>query len=117
MKAEEIKKVLINALSSSDEPENQFLKLEEAGVSYSFSNGFTDRVLERVFVAKESINRKIEYAKYMNLAFYRIALTGAAAIVIMLISMYITEGSLSFNSLLGLGDNYDESIVFLLTQN
>ena len=117
MKADEIKRILINALSSPDHPENQFSKLEEIGVSYSFSNGFTEKVIEKVFLLKVSINHKIEYARYMNLTFLRIALTGAAAIVIMLVSMYIMEGSLTFNALLGLGENYDESMVFLLTQN
>jgi hypothetical protein len=117
MKAEEIKNLLLDSLSNEEPLENQYSKLEEAGVSYSFSYGFTDKVLERVFMARERINQKVEFSKYMNLAFYRIALTGAAAIILLLISMYLTEGSLSFNSLLGLGDNYDESIICLLTQN
>jgi hypothetical protein len=117
MKAEEIKSLLLNSLSKEVLTENFDQKLEEAGVSYSFSHGFTDRVLERVFVAKESIYHKVEFTRYMNLTFYRIALTGAAAIVLLLVSMYLMQGSLSFNSLLGLGDNYDESIICLLTQN
>lgn len=117
MKAEEIKSLLLNSLSKVYHLENHYPKLEEAGVVYSFKYGFTDRVLERVFMATESINRKVEFAKYLNLTFYRIALTGAAAIAILLVSMYLMEGSLSFNSLLGLGDNYDESIICLLTQN
>jgi hypothetical protein len=53
----------------------------------------------------------------MNFAFYRVALTGVAAIVLLLISIFLMEGSLSFNSFLGLKDNYDESIVCLLTGN
>jgi hypothetical protein len=53
----------------------------------------------------------------MNYVFYRIALTGVAAIVILLISIYLMEGSVSINSFLGLGDTYDESIVCLLTGN
>jgi hypothetical protein len=117
MKAEEIKALLLNSLSNEVQLEDQNKKLEEAGVSYSFSYGFTDKVLERVFMARESIYRKVEFTRYMNLAFYRIALTGAAAIVLLLVSMYLMQGSLSFNSLLGLGDNYDESIICLLTQN
>lgn len=117
MKAEEIKELLLNSLSKDELQENPNLKLEEAGVFYSFGYGFTDKVIEKVFIARENLNSKLEFAKYLNLAFYRIALTGAAAIVILLISMYIMQGSLSVNSLLGLGDNYDESIICLLTQN
>jgi hypothetical protein len=47
--------------------------------------------------------------------FYRIALTGVAAIVLLLISIFMMEGSVSFNSLIGLGSTYDESILCLLT--
>jgi hypothetical protein len=53
----------------------------------------------------------------MNLAFYRVAITGIAAIVVLLISIFIMEGSFSFNSFLGLKDNYSESIICLLTGN
>jgi len=63
------------------------------------------------------VNREMEFVRSWNLAFYRIALTGVAAIVVLLLSIYIMEGSVSFNSLLGLSDNYDESIVCLLTGN
>jgi len=34
-----------------------------------------------------------------------------------LISIFVIQGSLSFDSFLGLGDSYDESIVYLLTGN
>jgi hypothetical protein len=117
MKAEEIKTLLLNSLSNEVQLEHQKQKLEEAGVIYSFSYGFTERVLERVFTVSESVYRKVDFTRYLNLTFYRIALTGAAAIVILLVSVYLMQGSLSFNSLLGLGDNYDESIICLLTQN
>jgi hypothetical protein len=46
-----------------------------------------------------------------------VALTGVAAIVILLISIFFVEGSISLNSLLGIGDTYDESIICLLTGN
>jgi hypothetical protein len=62
-----------------------------------------------------SVTREVEFGKYLNFAFYRIALTGVAAIVVLLISIFIMEGSLSLNTFLGLSDNYDESIVSMLT--
>jgi len=71
--------------------------------------------LNRVFSAGLKVSQQVEFVKYINFAFYRIALTGVAAIVVLLISIFLKEGSLSFNSLLGLSDNYNESIVCLLT--
>ena len=92
-------------------------KLEEEGISFDFRHGFKDKILDKLFSAGLTVNSEVEFVKYMNFAFYRIALTGVAAIVILLISIFFMEGSLSFNSFLGLGDNYDESIVCLLTGN
>jgi hypothetical protein len=117
MKPAEIKELIINSLSPDNNSEDIMRKLEDAGVRYSFREGFRDRVLDKIFTAAISVNREIEYVRSMNTVFYRIALTGVAAIVILLISIYLKEGSLSLNSFVGLGNNYDESIVCLLTGN
>jgi len=117
MKPAEIKELIINSLSADNNVEDTMRKLEEAGVKYSFSEGFRDKVLDRIFSAAVTINREIEFVRSLNTIFYRIALTGVAAIAILLISIFLMEGSLSFNSFLGLSDSYDESIVCLLTGN
>jgi hypothetical protein len=117
MKPAEINELIINSLSPDSNSEDIMRKLEDAGVRYSFREGFRDRVLNKIFTAAVNVNREIEYIRSMNTVFYRIALTGVAAIVILLISIFLKEGSLSFNSFVGLGNNYDESIVCLLTGN
>ena len=117
MKTNELKDLIINALSeNADTGENQ-RKLEDAGVSYSFRDSFRDKVLDKLFTASIVINREVEFMRSWNTAFYRIALTGVAAIVILLISIYISEGSFSFDSLLGLSSGNEESIVTVLTGN
>jgi len=117
MNTSEIKKMMISSLNSKTETVDVAKQLEEDGITYDFSPGFKDKVLNRLFSAGLTINREVEFVKYMNFAFYRIALTGVAAIVILLISIFMMEGSLSLNSFLGLSNNYDESIVSLLTGN
>jgi hypothetical protein len=117
MKPAEIKELIINSLSADSNSEDIMRKLEDAGVGYSFRAGFRDRVLDKIFTSAVNVNREIEYIRSMNSVFYRIALTGVAAIVILLISIFLKEGSLSFNSFVGLTNNYDESIVCLLTGN
>ena len=117
MKSSEIKELIINSLSADNNSEDTMRKLEEAGVNYSFSKDFPDRVLDRIFSAAVSVNQEIDYIRSMSTIFYRIALTGVAAIVFLLISNFLMEGSLSFNSMVGLTNNYDESIVCLLTGN
>jgi hypothetical protein len=117
MNTSEIKNLIISSMNANADPVEVSRKLEEEGISYNFSQNFGDKVLNKLFSAGLSINREVEFVKYMNFAFYRVALTGIAAIVILLISIFIMQGSLSLNSFLGLSDNYDESIVCLLTGN
>lgn len=117
MNSSEIKKMLINSLNSDTDPSVFPSKLEEEGISYDFSKGFGDKVLNRIFSTGLTVTREVEFVKSLNFAFYRIALTGVAAIVVLLISIFLMEGSLSLNSFLGLSDSYDESIVCLLTGN
>jgi hypothetical protein len=117
MKPAEVKELIIDSLSADNVTADTFSKLEGEGVKYSFKEGFRDKVLERIFSATITVNREIEFIRSMNSIFYRIALTGVAAIVILLISIFLTQGTLSFNSFLGLSDSYDESIVCLLTGN
>jgi len=113
----EIKKLMISSLDADTDIQNVSGRIVEAGVTFEFKNDFSDKVLGKLFSAGKVINREIDFMRSLNHAFYRIALTGVAAIVVLLLSLYIMEGSLSLNSLIGLSNNYDESIVCLLTGN
>jgi hypothetical protein len=117
MKIEDLKKLMIRTLDKDSDAEDASRKIREAGVAYEFSEGFSKKVLDRIYSTGSAVIRKVEFSRTLNHVFYRIALTGVAAIVILLISIFIMEGSLSFNSFLGLTDSYDESIVCLLTGN
>lgn len=117
MRTSEIRKVLIDSLSKDAEPVNVSARLEEEGINYDFSSNFKDKVIDKLFSGAVIVNREVEFLRSLNIVFYRIALTGVAAIIVLMISIFLMEGSLSFNSFLGLGNNYDESIVSLLTGN
>jgi len=109
--------MLISSLNADTDTTKIFRRLEEEGITFDFKSGFRDKIVEKVFSAGVTINREMEFMRSMNFAFNRIAFTGVAAIVLLLISIFFMEGSLSFNSFLGLSDNYDESIVSMLTGN
>ena len=117
MKPSEIKKLIISSLNTGADFKEASMRLEEEGVSYDFNKGFGEKILNKLYSAGLTINLEVEYVKSMNFAFSRIALTGVAAIVLLLISIFLMEGSLSFNSFLGLSNSYNESIVCLLTGN
>lgn len=115
MKPTEIKELIINSLYSEADPAEFSSKLEHAGVSYDFGNGFSDAVLNKIFRTGLKVRREIDFIRNMNFAFRSIAISGVAAIIVLMISIFLMEGSFSINSFLGLRDNYDESIVCLIT--
>ena len=115
MKPSEIKEFLITSLSAHSDPKDCASKLEHEGVTFDFGKGFTDAVLDRLFPMALKVKRDIDFVRNMNFAFKSIALSGVAAIILLMISIFLMDGSVSFDSFLGLRDNYDESIVCLLT--
>jgi len=117
MNIPDLKDLILRSLDNDSDPGKTSAEIEEAGVTYKFSEGFHEKVLDTIFSAGDTVVRKIEFVRNLNSVFSRIALTGVAAIVLLMISIFVIQGSLSFDSFLGLGDSYDESIVYLLTGN
>ena len=117
MKASEINNLIISALDPDADLSEVSKKLKEEGLDYDFRLGFKNKILNEVFSSRLAVKRESEFVKYLNFAFQRIALTGVAAIIVLIISIFLMEGSLTINSFIGLSDSYDESIVFLLTGN
>jgi hypothetical protein len=116
MKPSEIKKLIIGSADVDTDTGSVASILEDEGVSFDFKNGFTEKVTDRIFAGILSV-REAEFTRSLSSVFYRIAITGIAAIVILMISILIMQDSFSFNSFLGLRDGYDESIVYLITGN
>ena len=77
-----------------------------------FKPGFESRVM-----AKITSTKVYAYSHLFNTAFKRIALSGAAAIIILLITIYLSDGSLSTDSLLGTQDMDIESYTAMMYNN
>ncbi len=117
MKPSELKKLMIQSLEPGANTKEIAGKLESEGISYDFNGGFTEKVTTRLFSEPLIASHDLEFRRNLSLVFYRIAITGIAAIIILMLSIFIAQDSFSFNSFLGLGDSIDESIVYLLTGN
>lgn len=117
METEELKDLILRSLERDLPPGSLHHKLEEAGVSYRFKDGFTELIIERLISGDSVLSSESEFFSNMRLAFYRVALTGIAAIILLLISMLLGQGTLSLDSVLGLGNLHDESIICLMTGN
>ena len=117
MKVSEIKELFYRSLDATAATADIPGKLEEGGVTFDFKAGFSDKVIDKIFATAVNVPQEVEFVKSLSYVFYRIALTGVAAIIVLLISIFLMEGSLSFNSFLGLSDTDGESIVCLITGN
>jgi hypothetical protein len=117
MNNQELKEMMIRSLNMESDPEEVSKSLESAGVHFDFSEGFLGKVIDRIYSAGTAVVRDTEFVRNLTFVFYRIALPGVAAIIILLLSIFLMEGSFSLNSLLGLGSNNEESIICLLTGN
>ena len=81
--------------------------------SFRFKPGFSNRVLEKI---REEGNRVIEMDVPSQLfsLFRKVAITGVAAIIILLLSIYLTSGSLNKSSVLGVDSFSDDNLVSYL---
>ena len=70
--------------------------------------------MTKVYEEKEPLILRPEFNRSLFTVFKRVALTGVAAIIILFLSIYLTDGSFTFNSLTG-GDPYsDDNLVSYL---
>jgi hypothetical protein len=115
MKCPDIKQLMIRSLNPGADAADIARQMENAGVSYDFGDDFAAKLSEKLFGQGRVIPIGTDFVTNLSSVFYRIAVTGVAAIILLLISIFIMEGSLSVNSFLGITDTYDESIVYLLT--
>ncbi|MBP8959984.1 MAG: hypothetical protein KBG40_06110 [Bacteroidales bacterium] len=115
MKIKDIKNLILKSLMGIEPDAEIINNLRQATGDFSFSEDFTDKVLDKIFNCDARESHDIEFLQSLNKIFYRIAISGIAAIILLLISIYISQGSLSIDSFLGLGDIADESIIYILT--
>ena len=107
------------ALADSGELREEKRKIEEmrkiiSSHQYSFSPGFQEKVMTKVYEEKEPLILRPEFNRSLFTVFKRVALTGVAAIIILFLSIYLTDDSFKFNSLTG-GDPYsDDNLVSYL---
>ena len=81
---------------------------------YSFSSGFQEKVMTKVYEEKEPLILRPEFNRSLFTVFKRVALTGVAAIIILFLSIYLSDDSFTFNSLTG-GEPYsDDNLVSYL---
>ncbi len=108
------RELLDEALQHSEELRKEKQEIEQmrtffSGQDTSFESGFADRVMERLETPAKTIE--------MYSIFKRVAITGIAAIIALLIAIYFIDGSLTLNAVLGISgysaDGADLSVLNL----
>ncbi len=82
------------------------------GTSFHFKKGFAERVLAKVKDAVPVI--EVDFSSQLIALFKKLALTGVAAIIILLIAIYLTAGSLNKETVVGVDTSSDDNLVSYL---
>ena len=109
------RKTVEDALSESEELRNEkekLIRLRELVGSrdFQFNHGFKERVMDNLSSNRNGLGIDFTFVRDLNRIFTRVAITGIAAIVLLLLSIFLTTGSVSFDSLSG-AESYSEDNV------
>jgi hypothetical protein len=112
-------KQLEEALSESDDlrkEKEHLLKLRRvlSSQQYEFKPFFETRVMNRILKLKSGKVFELDFTKNLSTVFKRVAISGIAAIIILLITFYISEGSFSLDTLTGVETFSDDSLISYL---
>ena len=97
-----------NAQLRQEQKELEALHEMLANYTPGFKPGFSNRVLETALNVP-AVDGNLYFL------FKRLALTGVAAIIALLISVYLTDGNVSFDALLGLSDLSKDNLLLALS--
>jgi hypothetical protein len=106
------KNLIVNSLEKENDDGKITIELLKR-VDFDFGENFVKSVLAKILDKGKLI--RYEFDKRLRLAFRSVSIAAAAAIIVMMISIFLKDGELSVDSLLGIEDGYSESIVYLLT--
>ena len=111
MKYKEFKNLIIKSLGKENDDGKITLELLEQ-VNYDFDINFVENVIAKI-INKGKIIR-YDFERQLKFAFSSVSIAASVAIILLATSIFLQAGSLSVDSLLGVEDDYSESIVCVL---
>jgi len=116
MNERQFKELLLKSVTEELDHEERAI-LDGALLPYhSFNPGFIERVISKTGIESVPVYLRPDFLRSFNIGFKRVALTGVAAILILAVSLLLTQGSLSYDTLLGIDNQVDESLISLLVE-
>ncbi|HDZ40551.1 MAG TPA: hypothetical protein ENH59_02565 [Bacteroidetes bacterium] len=116
MEPEKIKDLFLRSLSSDIDGNEREVLERELFTDHRFSEGFGEKLMKKITSAKVLINGKHDLARSFDSIFMRVAIPAAAAVVILVISILLSQGSLSYDTLLGIDNEVDGVLISLLAE-
>lgn len=116
MKEEKIKDLFLQSLTDDLNPDQREALDAKLFPSDGFNPGFRERVMKVVqggILLRQKSKKHFE--RSLNSLFVRVSLAGAAAIIVLVLSLLLSQGSLSYDTLLGIDKNVDGMLVSLAT--
>jgi len=91
----------------------QQMRSRLAARKFAFKPGFKSRVMDRIAEEREPLILNPVFNNSLSSALLRVAMTAVAAIIILLLSIYLSEGTIDVNSLTGADSfsNSDDNLV------
>ena len=116
MKKEDLRELLLRSITEDISDKERRLIEEEAIYDYSFSNDFRERIMTRLEPVRTRIFSGIDFLRSFDIVFKRVAIAGIMVIIILAINLLLSQGSLSYDTLLGLDTHVDEGLISLLIE-
>lgn len=113
---EKLKELVLKVLTTDLNEEEQELLEREVIPVYSFSNGFRDSVMEKTGKGSVALGLRPDFLSSFSEIFRRVAFTGVAAIVVLIVIMFVSQGSISYDTLLGIDATIDDPLISLLVE-
>jgi len=115
MKTEKLKDLLFRSLSSDLGADEREVLEKELLTDRRFSEGFRSRVMKSITSGRMLLNGKREMLRSFDSIFMKVAIPGAAAVIILVLSLLLNQGSLSYDTLLGIDNEVDGVLVSLIS--
>jgi hypothetical protein len=116
MNRDDLNNIILKSLTEELNQDERKVLQKEALPDYSFTDDFAKKVIVRIESERFPVYLKYDFMKYFDRGFRRVALTGVAAIIILIVSLVLSQGSLSYDTLLGIDNNVDDSLISLLVE-
>jgi len=114
MKPEKLKDVFLQALTDDPDSDRRKVLEKELLTDHSFSEGFRESLMKKITSGEILLNGKRELIRSFDSIFLRVAIPAAAAVIILVLSILMSHGSLSYDLLLGIDNDVDGVLISLL---